>query len=395
MSSTTAPHDDQSPSSGPFELPPYPYDRLDPIIALANHHAGGAIDLSIGTPADAPVGELMTVLNNPNSVRTYPPSIGLPEFRRAASGWIERRFGVQIDSSNIGATVGAKEFVAGLPQFLKLRTPERDTVLYPAVSYPSYEMGATLAGCRAVPVAVRDDWTMDLDSIRPEDRDRALCLWVNTPANPTGVCEDLNAIATWGRKHDIPVFSDECYVDFTWRGANDDPAHLPGNSIVESGLDGVIAVHSLSKRSNFAGARIGFYTGDPELVHFLQEIRKHAGLMATGPTQLAAVVALDDDEHVILQRERYWRRLNLVRDLLSELGLSAPLPQGAFYLWVRAVNYDAWQTAEFLATSVGVVASPGEFYGDAAKNYLRVAVVQPDDRLALLGERVRNFSTRQ
>lgn len=395
MSSTSASQDEQQTSTGSFVLPPYPYDRLDPIIALAKQHNGGAIDLSIGTPADAPIDQLIAVLNNPDSIRTYPPSIGLPEFRRAASGWIERRFNVAVDPSNIGATVGAKEFVAGLPQFLKLRSPDRDTVLYPAVSYPSYKMGAVLAQCRAVAVAVREDWTLDLDSISEDDRNRALCLWVNSPANPTGVCEDLTTVATWGRTHGIPVFSDECYVDFTWRGSSHDPSAIPGNSIVESGLDGVVAVHSLSKRSNFAGARIGFYTGDPELVHFLQEIRKHAGLMATGPTQHAAVVALDDDEHVLVQRERYWRRLNMVRVLLGELGLSAPLPEGAFYLWVQAINNDAWKTAEFLASSVGVVASPGEFYGDAAKNYLRVAVVQPDDRLALLEERVRNFSTRQ
>lgn len=393
MTSTSSSQHDNTDLGSDFQLPPYPYDRLDPIAQRAQQHVGGAIDFSIGTPADAPMDELIGAAHDSDSLRKYPPSIGMQTFREAASAWMLRRFNVSVDPSNVGACVGAKEFVAGLPHLLRLKFPHRDTVLYPAVSYPSYAMGAQLGRCRAVAVPVNADWTLNLAAISPQDRERALCLWVNSPTNPTGVCENLDAIATWGRTHGIPVFSDECYVDFTWRGMNDDAANLPGNSIIESGLDGVVAVHSLSKRSNFAGARLGFYAGDADLVHFLQEVRKHAGLMVPGPTQQAGIIALGDDAHVMVQRERYWRRLNLVRDLLGELGLHAELPEGAFYLWVRALDDDAWKTAEFLADAVGLIVSPGEFYGEAAANYLRVAVVQPDDRLALLAQRVRNFST--
>ena len=147
----------------------------------------------------------------------------------------------------MAACVGTKEFVATLPQWLKLRRPDRDTVLYPAVAYPTYEMGATLAGCRAVPVAVDEHFRIDLSTVSDDDASRALVLWVNTPGNPAGQVDDLGAAAAWGRARGIPVFSDECYVEFTWDGRR--------HTILEHGSDGVVAVHSLSKRSNLAGVR--------------------------------------------------------------------------------------------------------------------------------------------
>ena len=266
-----------------------------------------------------------------------------------------RRLGVQVDPSAVAACIGTKELVAGVPQWLRLRTPERDTVLYPAISYPTYEMGATLAGCRAVPVALDEAWRLDLGSIDEADAARALCLWVNTPGNPAGGLDDLGAVAAWGRAHGVPVFSDECYVEFTWDG--------PPRTVLEHGTDGVIAVHSLSKRSNLAGARVGFYAGDGDLVHYLAEVRKHAGFMVPGPVQAAAVAAWADDQHVDEQRARYRERLDLLADVLDDEGLDVSQPGGAFYLWVPAPDGDAWALTERLARRAGAIVSPGEFYG--------------------------------
>ena len=179
--------------------------------------------------------------------------------------------------------------------------PSRDTVLYPAVAYPTYEMGAILAGCRPVPVPPRAGGGLDLDAIDPADAARALMLWVNSPSNPTGALSDLDAAAAWGRARGVPVFSDECYVEFTWDGR--------GRTILEQGIDGVVAVHSLSKRSNLAGLRVGFYAGDEELVTYLKEVRKHVGMLVPGPAQAAGAVALSDDDHVQVQRDRYRARL--------------------------------------------------------------------------------------
>jgi succinyldiaminopimelate transaminase len=360
-----------------FVPPPYPYDRLDRLVPMADRFAGGAVDLSIGTPIDPAPPAVVAAFATPGLERGYPPSIGTPPLRQAAARWMSRRFGVEVPSDAIGATIGSKEFVGTLPQWLHLRTPERDTVLYPEASYPTYEMGAILASCRPVAVPATAPGGVDLDAVDPSDADRALCLWVNSPSNPTGALDDLGAAASWGRANGVPVFSDECYVEYTWDG--------PGRSILEHGLDGVVAVHSLSKRSNLAGGRIGFYAGDPELVHYLQEVRKHVGMMVPGPAQAAAVVALDDDDHVAVQRTRYHHRLERMAAILDAwTGVPIPLPAGGFYLWF-AVD-DEWAFTERLAAEGGAIVSPGEFYG--APGHVRVAVVQPDERIELVAARL-------
>ncbi|HET6877049.1 MAG TPA: aminotransferase class I/II-fold pyridoxal phosphate-dependent enzyme [Jatrophihabitans sp.] len=357
-----------------FQPPPYPYERLGSITELAAEHDGGAIDLSIGTPCDPPPAAVLAALSAGDAARGYPPSIGTSALREAAAKWLARRLGATVDPvREVAACVGTKEFVASLPQYLKLRDPGRDTVLYPAISYPTYEMGATLAGVRAVPY-------LRLDEVDDADAARALCLWVNSPGNPTGELADLAAAASWGRSRGVPVVSDECYAEFTWDGAP--------TTILNDGTDGVLALHSLSKRDNFAGARIGFYAGDAGLVHYLREVRKHAGLMPPGPVQAAAVVALGDDEHVEAQRARYLHRLPRLVEVLAALGYPAQLPRGAFYLWVRAPDGDAWSAARDLADRAGIVVSPGEFYGPQGSHHFRVAAVAPDDRIELAARRV-------
>jgi succinyldiaminopimelate transaminase len=357
-----------------FVPPPYPYDRLGEVIALAREHDGGAVDLSIGTPCDPAPPDVIAALSDADAARGYPPSAGTPALRAAAADWIERRLGATVDpGTELAACVGSKEFVASTPQYLKLREPSRDMVLYPAISYPTYAMGATLAGCR--PVAYRT-----LDEIADADAERALCVWVNSPGNPTGELHDLAAAAGWGRARGVPVLSDECYAEFTWTGGP--------TTILRSGPTGVLAVHSLSKRDNFAGARIGFFAGDAELVHYLREVRKHAGLLPPGPVQAAAVLALGDDAHVETQRARYLGRLRRLRQLLAAAGYPVELPDGAFYLWAAAPDGDAWAAARDLARRVGIVVSPGEFYGPESTGFFRVAAVQPDERIELAAARV-------
>jgi succinyldiaminopimelate transaminase len=357
----------------PFVPPPYPYDRLDGLKDLAGGLPGGLVDLSIGTPCDPPPKLVLDAFAHSGAERGYPPSIGTVAYREAAADWMARRLGVAVDPAHLAACVGTKELVAGLPQWLRLRRPDLDTVLYPAVSYPTYAMGATLAGCRPVPY-------LALDEISEADAARALCCWVNVPANPTGELVDLGAAAAWGRARGVPVLSDECYVEFTWDG--------PPRTILEHGPEGVLAVHSLSKRSNLAGARAGFYAGDHDLVRYLAEVRKHAGLMVPGPVQAAAVAAWGDDQHVREQRRRYQDRLTTMRAALASAGVEAPMPAGAFYLWAPVPDGDAWGLARHLAEVGGVLVSPGELYGDAAADHVRVAVVQPDDRIALVAERL-------
>ena len=362
-----------------FTPPPYPYARLDALRLVADQHDGGVIDCSIGTPVDAPPQIVLDVLARSEGVRGYPPSAGTEAYRRSAAGWLQRRFGVELGIDDLAACVGTKEFVATLAGYLHLRYPERDTVLYPAISYPTYAMGATLAGLRAVSVPMVDG-KLDLASIAPDDIARALVLWSNSPSNPTGELDDLAAVAAWGKDHGVLVASDECYCEFTWQGSP--------QSILQFAREGVLAVHSISKRSNLAGARAGFYAGDPDIVGYLRSVRQHGGFMVPSPVQAAVAVAYDDDEHVVAQRERYLERLTLLSDALQQRGIDAPVPAGTFYLWIKRDGVDGWDLARELAEVSGLLTSPGELYGDAGAGYVRVAVVQPTERLALAAHRL-------
>ena len=264
--------------------------------------------------------------------------------------------------------------VVSLPHLLALRRPDRDTVLYPAVAYPSYDMGATLARLRGVPVPLDADWHLDLDAISAEDAERALLLWINEPGNPSSSVADrayLARVAEWGRAHGVVVASDECYVEFA-----PEPA-----TILSAGFEGVLAVHSLSKRSNLAGMRVGFFAGDPALVQYLVETRKHAGFMVPTPAQAAAVAALSDDAHVEVQRARYGERRALVMERLESVGLRHAGGPMLFYLWLRDdAGADGWAIADRLARA-GLLVAPGDLYGEAGASYARLALVQPRARL--------------
>ncbi|MDP1795552.1 MAG: aminotransferase class I/II-fold pyridoxal phosphate-dependent enzyme [Acidimicrobiales bacterium] len=378
----------------PFVPPVYPYDRLNDAKAAADALPGGIVDLSIGTPCDPPPQVVLDALATSNTERGYPQSVGSPALRDAVAGWMDRRLGVSIATNAIAACVGTKEFVGTLPQWLALRDPSRDTVLYPELAYPTSEMGATLAGCRAVAVPVNADFTLRLDAITDDDANRALCLWVNTPGNPAGQLDDLGAAAAWGRERKVPVFSDECYVEFTWDGPTHPPGHIAPASgrrkrtILHHGTEGVVAVHSLSKRSNLAGLRVGFYAGDADLVHYLSEVRKHVGMMVPGPAQAAGVAALRDDAHVDEQAARYRHRLERMAQILKAVDLDARMPQGGFYLWAEAPDGQAWALVDRLARDGGCLITPGDTFGAAGQRYVRIAVVQPDDRIELVAQRL-------
>jgi succinyldiaminopimelate transaminase len=364
-----------------FEVPKYPYERLQPLRSAAARLGGGAVDLSVGNPCDPPSAAVMQALASASeAANAYPSSAGSPEARQAAIGWMNQRFGTQVTAEQVGLCIGTKELVAGLPAWLHLREPRRDTVLYPELAYPTYEMGARLAGLRPVPVPVDERFRLRLDAISEEDAARALLLWVNSPGNPAGQLEDLASSARWGRQRDVLVASDECYAELTWNG--------PPQTVLSHGPGGVLAVHSLSKRSNLAGLRFGWYAGDPDVVAFIREVRQHAGFMVPGPVQRAGVAALSDQAHAEAQRGRYLERLVRLREIFEAVGVEATMPEGGIYLWAPAPGGDAWGFAELMAEKAGMVVSPGELYGPAGALYVRVAAVAPMSRIELVAARL-------
>ncbi len=373
-----------------FVPPPYPHDRLLELRAIAEAVPGGIVDCSVGTPVD-PMPEVArrALVDAAPAATGYPAAVGAPAYRQAAAAWIGRRFGVDVSPDVVLACIGTKELVASLPRLLSLRDPSRDTVLYPGIAYPTYEMGALLAGLRAVPVPLDDDWLVDLSRVSKSDAERALLLWVNEPGNPTGSsggAEHLRAVADWARGHGVIAASDECYAEFTYDEAG---APAPAATVLNAGQERALAVHSLSKRSNMAGLRAGFAAGDAELIGYLREVRKHAGLMTPGPVQAAAAAALADDAHVDEQRERYARRRALAVDALRACDLVHDGGPSTFYLWLRDADggEDGWSIARRLAER-GVLVAAGELYGPGGAAHVRLSLTQTDERLALAFQRL-------
>ena len=373
-----------------FVPPPYPHDRLRELRAVAEAVPGGLVDCSVGTPVDAMPEVARRALTDAAAAATgYPPAIGAPAYREAAAAWISRRFGVAVSSDAVLACIGTKELVSSLPRLLALRDPSRDTVLYPGVAYPTYEMGARLAGLRAVPMPLDERWLLDLSRIGEDDAARALVVWVNEPGNPTGASggdRHLRAVVDWARECGAIVASDECYAEFTYDESGSPAA--PATALA-AGHDRVLAVHSLSKRSNMAGLRAGFLAGDAALVSYLGEVRKHAGLMTPAPVQAAATAALVDDVHVDEQRARYARRRAQAQEALLDWGLVHDGGPSTFYLWLRSSDgrEDGWSITRRLAEH-GLLVAPGDLYGPDGSAHVRLSLTQTDDRLALAFERL-------
>jgi succinyldiaminopimelate transaminase len=305
----------------------------------------------------------------------YPATAGTPRLRAAAAGWLRRVHGVTgLADEAVLPTIGSKELVGLLPMLLRLGPGDR--VVLPAVCYPTYEVGVRIAGAEVV----RSDSTV---GVGPGP---VRLIWVNSPANPSGRVlppDHLRKVVEWARSRGAVVASDECYLDFGWEAA---PVSVLHPSVTGGDHTGVLAVHSLSKRSNLAGYRAGFVAGDPALVAGLLEIRKHAGLIVPRPVQDAATAAYDDDAHVAVQRARYAARRDLLRPALEQAGYRVEHSEAGLYLWVTR-GRDCWAEVESLAER-GVLVAPGAFYGPAGARHVRVALTATDERIAAAAERL-------
>lgn len=356
-------------------LPTFPWDKLEPYKATAAAHPGGIVDLSVGTPVD-PVPELIqkalvAAADSPG----YPTVWGNPDLRDALTGWVERRLGARgITHHHVLPVVGSKELVAWLPTQLGLGPG--DKVAYPRLAYPTYEVGARLA--RADHVVYEDHTELDPAGLR--------LLWLNSPSNPTGrvlSAAELTRTVAWAREHGVLVFSDECYLELGWEA---DPVSVLHPDVCGGSYEGIVAVHSLSKRSNLAGYRAAFLAGDPAVLGELLEIRKHGGMMTSAPTQAAVVAALSDDTHVREQRERYAARRAVLREALLRHGFRIEHSEASLYLWATR-DESCWDTVARLAR-LGILVAPGDFYGPAGDRFVRVALTATDERIAAAVERL-------
>ncbi|MEV6487213.1 succinyldiaminopimelate transaminase [Actinoplanes sp. NPDC051633] len=356
------------------KLPDFPWDLLEPAKAVAAAHPGGIVDLSIGTPVDPVPPLIRQALADASDAPGYPLTAGTPELRTAIAAWVASACGAG-GAVGVLPTIGSKELVAGLPALLGLGAG--DVVAIPEVCYPTYEVGVQLAGA----TAVRAD---SLTALGPDPRVRMI--WINSPGNPDGrvlPVEHLRKIVAWGRERGVTVVSDECYLSLGWETT---PVSILADEVSGGDYNGLLAVHSLSKRSNLAGYRAGFVAGDPSLVAELLAVRKHAGMIVPKPVQAAMIAGLTDEAHVAEQRERYFSRRVVLRDALTAAGFTIEHSQAGLYLWATR-GEECWATVQWLAER-GILAAPGAFYGPRGGQFVRIALTATDERVAAAAERL-------
>ncbi|MGO1173962.1 MAG: succinyldiaminopimelate transaminase [Actinomycetaceae bacterium] len=364
-------------------LPDFPWDSLGPARERAAAHADGIVDMSVGTPVDPTPQVVRDALRAAADRPGYPTTVGTDELRAAMVAWFARRRGVTLTESGVLPTIGSKEAVALVPAMLGIGAGDR--VLHPAVAYPTYDVGARLAG--AEPVAV--------DPARPQDwpRERVRLVWLNSPANPHGhvlPVDRLAAVVAWAREVGAVVVSDECYAELAWT----EPYASEGvPSLLDPRVSGgdhtdLLVAYSLSKQSSMAGYRAALLAGDPALIGRLTEIRKHAGMMMPGPVQAAMTAALGDDAHVALQRERYGRRRAALLGAVAARGL-APDPDtvAGLYLWLGKEGARGRELVDELA-GLGILVAPGDFYGPSGEGRVRMALTASDERVDAAVERL-------
>jgi succinyldiaminopimelate transaminase len=357
-------------------LPALTWDRIAPLGEKARLHPDGAVDLSMGTPVDPVPSVIRDALALASDAPGYPATHGTARLREAAAGWLAREHGVRVPPGDVLPVIGTKEFIAWLPVMLGLGPG--DVMVHPALAYPTYDIGARLAGASA----------LASDSLVAAGPAGVRLVWLNSPSNPTGrvlPAEHLRKVVSWARERGAVVASDECYIGLGWEAS---PVSVLHPSVCEGSLDGVLAVHSLSKRSNLAGYRAGFVTGDPALIAQLLAIRKQAGMIVPAPVQAAMTAALGDEAHVVMQRERYATRRSALRAAFAGAGWSVDHSEAGLYLWLTHPDHDCWSAAELLAAQTGILVTPGELYGPTGARHVRVALTATDERVAAAVQRL-------
>ncbi|WP_304991235.1 succinyldiaminopimelate transaminase [Cryobacterium sp. Hz9] len=362
-------------------LPDYPWDQMVPFATQARQHADGIVDLSIGSPVDATPDVVQRALRSATDAHAYPQTVGTPALQRAIIAWYARRRGVDgLQPQNVLPTIGSKELVALMPFMLGLG--EGDTIVHPRAAYPTYAIGAAIAGATAIASDDPAEW--------PES---TKLIWLNSPGNPDGrvlPVAALRAAVARARELDAVIVSDECYAELGWDAPwNTEPIpSILDPRVIEGDRRNVVAIYSLSKQSNMAGYRAAFAAGCSGVLERLLTVRKHAGLMLPAPLQAAMIAALGDDQHVAVQKEHYRARRETLRPALEQAGFHIDRSEAGLYLWATE-GRPAWESIGRLAAR-GILAGPGPFYGDVYPEHVRFSLTATDERIAAAATRLHS-----
>lgn len=343
---------------------------MAPFGARARGHTGGIIDLSQGTPVDATPLFIQQALKDSANSPSYPVTIGTPELRSAMRAWATKILGVT-GEFDVLPTIGSKELVAWLPSILSAKT-----VLYPKVAYPTYLVGSMIHDSESIAV--------EIDAATWPKSDIA---WINSPSNPTGRVHsksELETVIAYARSNNSLVVSDECYLNFPDTG----PSPISILKLADGNNKNLLAVHSMSKRSNLAGYRAGLIVGDADVIAEIREVRKHAGMMVPLPIQKAMTVALGDEVHVAEQAKRYAARREVLSAALVAAGFKIDFSNAGLYIWCSR-DEDSWDSVSWLS-EIGILATPGIFYGQAGAKHIRIAMTATDAQIADAASRIMN-----
>ncbi|AQA04069.1 succinyldiaminopimelate transaminase [Mycobacterium sp. MS1601] len=356
-------------------LPVFPWDTLADVTATARAHAGGIVDLSVGTPVDPVAPVIREALAEASSAPGYPTTAGTPALRASAVAALRRRYGITaLAESAVLPVIGTKELIAWLPTLLGLGAD--DLVVVPELAYPTYDVGARLT--RSSVLAA--------DSLTQIGPQTPALVFLNSPSNPSGRVlgvEHLRKVVGWARERGVVIASDECYLGLAW---DVEPLSVLHPDVCDGDHTGLLAIHSLSKTSSLAGYRAGFVAGDPALVSELLAVRKHAGMMMPGPIQAAMVAALDDDGHEKEQRERYARRRDVLLPAVRAAGFTVDHSEAGLYLWATR-DEPCRDTLAWFADR-GILVAPGEFYGASGSRHVRIALTATDERIEAAAQRL-------
>ncbi|WP_395405897.1 succinyldiaminopimelate transaminase (plasmid) [Arthrobacter sp. UC242_113] len=369
-----------------LNLPDYPWDAMAPYKAIAARHTDGPVDLSLGTPVDSTPDVVREALIRSANAPGYPGAHGTASLREAIAQWFIRRRGVDsLDPQSIMPTVGSKELIAWLPFMLGLGP--MDVVVRPKIAYPTYDIGAKLCGATSVACD-------SLEELDPATLRRVRLVWINSPGNPTGQVRDAQSMKTLvaqARELGAVVASDECYAELGWDSWDTETGGERIPCVLESEVSGgstqgLLSLYSLSKQSNLAGYRAAFVAGDEKIMASLVNTRKHAGMIVPSPIMAAMEAALNDEEHVRIQKAAYRQRREILLPALQSIGFNVEHSEAGLYLWATA-GQDTWHTVQFLAEQ-GIIVGPGSFYGRAGEGYVRFSITGSDECIAAAAERL-------
>ncbi len=353
----------------------FPWDTLAEAAAAARAHPDGIVDLSVGTPVDPVATVIRAALADASATPGYPMTAGTAQLRESVVSALRRRYGVTaLAEHSVLPLIGTKELIAWLPTLLGLG--DEDLVAVPELAYPTYEVGARLAGAQVLAA----------DSLTQLGPQAPAVIFLNSPSNPTGRVlgvEHLRKVVDWARERGTLVVSDECYLGLWW---DQQPYSVLHPEVSDGDHTGLLAVHSLSKSSSLAGYRAGFVAGDPAVVAELLAVRKHAGMMVPGPVQAAMVAALDDDDHESAQRERYRNRREVLWAAFGSAGFTIEHSEAGLYLWATR-DEPCRDTVDWLAQR-GILVAPGDFYGPTGARHVRVALTATDERVQAAAQRL-------